>query len=105
MRESAEARSNLRRFVGVPNTWDGWATRVLTVAVVVNMALAIWLAGKVATVDDQITETNTLTVNQNDFMTQSRQQRTAFQGEETARQCETLRRLNTPSDVLRALRC
>jgi hypothetical protein len=84
-------RSRLGRFVQVPDTWEAWAVRILTVAVSLVFVAAWFLSTQVR--DVQL------------FMEDSRQQRTAFQQQEKARQCAILRGIGTSPAELRTLQC
>lgn len=98
LERSARARTGLRKFVGVPDSWEGWAIRVLTVAVILTLVTQAVLGAAVARL-------TTLTVEQSAFMRDSREQRVAFQQQETERQCEILRRQGATADQLKALKC
>lgn len=85
------SNSRLGRFVQVPDSWEAWAVRILTVAVVLVFAAAFYLSRQVASLQEYIGE--------------SRQQRTAFQQQEQARQCAILRAVGTSTSELRELKC
>lgn len=91
-------RAKWSSFVSVPTTWEGWAVRVLTVAVVLVIGIQAVLGA-------QLLKLIALTEDQNVFMNNSVNQRTAFQHEETARQCELLRHQNVTLTQLQSLGC
>jgi hypothetical protein len=66
----------VKRVVHVPDTWEGWVMRVMTIALVMVFVALYFLFGKLASLEDYITE--------------SRQQRTGYQQQELARQCALL---------------
>lgn len=84
-------RTALERFIKVPDTWEAWAIRVLTVMLALVLVAEAILINQLASLGDYIQD--------------SRQQRQSFQIEETARQCATLRALGTTPDTLRSLQC
>ena len=102
---SRAAQSRVQRFLGVPDSWEGWAVRILTIVVMLTFVTQWLLAQQIAQVETQVGELVRLTQQQNTFMNESRTQRQSFQSEETARQCQLLRELGTSQEDLRALRC
>ena len=91
LERAAKARQGLGKFVGVPDSWEGWAVRILTVAVVLTLATQAFLGRMIA--------------DQNDFLRESRSQRTEFQLEETARQCAILSNQGETVTELKAMKC
>jgi hypothetical protein len=83
--------SRLGRFLRVPDSWEAWAIRVLTVAIVFVFAAAFLLGGQVQELQD--------------FVSESRTQRTQFQQEETARQCALLEAHGLTPERLEELKC
>lgn len=81
----------LRKVVEVPDTWEGWATRVLTVAVVIVFIASIALVGMVRGL--------------NAYVSESRSQRLVYQQQETVRQCAILVNQNVSAIRLRELKC
>lgn len=95
---SSQLRQGVATFVGVPSTWEGWAVRVLTIAVVAAL-LACWI------LYGQLSVLIRLTTDQNAFIRESRAQRLVFQQQETARQCAALEELGLQVVQLKALQC
>lgn len=95
---SAGLRRDVATFVGVPSSWDGWAIRVLTIAVVAALLVCWILYGQLVTLIR-------LTEDQNAFLQESRNQRAVFQEEETVRQCAMLRVLGVELIQREAMRC
>lgn len=83
--------THVERFFHVPDTWEAWAIRVLTVMLTLVLISIGVLINQLADLSGYISE--------------SRSQRLSFQQEETARQCAMLRALGTTPDTLRSLRC
>lgn len=81
----------MERFIHVPDTWEGWATRIITVAIALLFLAVAVLIGQINSLED--------------YLVESRQQRTAFQAEETARQCLALALLGSSQAELRKYRC
>lgn len=83
--------SFLRRLMQVPDTWEAWAVRVLTVMLAIVLLAVYVLLGKIGDLED--------------FVNESRDQRILFQNEEAARQCAILVRLQVAPAELEDLRC
>ena len=81
----------VKRFVSVPDTWEGWVMRVMTVAVVVTLSMCLILLQKTAELSQQITN--------------GRAERNAFQQEQTERTCAVLRTLTKDPLTIEAGRC
>ena len=81
----------VKRFVSVPDTWEGWVMRVMTVAVVVTLAMCLVLMQKTAELSDQVTR--------------GRAERNAYQEIQTERTCAVLALLTKDARILRAARC
>jgi len=81
----------LKKVVDVPDTWEGWAMRVLTIAVVIMLLVSLTLISMVRGLSAYVSD--------------SRQQRIQFQVEETARQCVILASQGISEAQLKALKC
>lgn len=86
------------QFLRVPDTWEGWAMRVMTVAVVMVFVAVWWLAGQINSLSSQLD-------GMGGYIAESRAQRTAYQVEELARQCTTLSKVGVSVAERRALGC
>ena len=84
-------RSGLRRFVDVPDTWEGWAVRVLTIAVVLMIITTLYLTQQVAELHAYIQE--------------GRAQRQEWQQVEAERVCVVLRQNGSNDSGLKELGC
>jgi hypothetical protein len=81
----------IRKFVQVPDTWEAWAVRVLTIAVVVTIGVAVILL-------QQTAELRSLIVN-------GRAERNTYQNDQTYRVCMLLREHNGNPVDLKAAKC
>jgi len=81
----------IKRFAAVPDTWEGWAVRVLTVAVILVFGAAMILLSQTASLREQVAN--------------GRSERTAYQEEQTVRVCQILRHLEVSSGELRDAKC
>lgn len=90
IRPMPESRG-FRRFVDVPNTWEGWAVRVLTMGVVLVLVVAIWLLSALLVLQ---ATANT-----------ARQERNDYQNIQTRRVCVILRLEQVSGPELRELQC
>ena len=66
----------IKRFVAVPDTWDGWAIRVLTIAVIITLCSSWILITRIDDLSDQLH--------------QGRVERTASQEAQTVRLCAVI---------------
>jgi hypothetical protein len=75
----------------VPDTWEGWAMRILTTFLAIVL-VAVWaLMGQLSDLEN--------------FIEQSRVQRMTFQQQEVARQCAILERLGATETERARLQC
>lgn len=91
-----------------PSTNNEWSVRIATIAAVLVLAGAFLLMQRMASMSSDLNEVRTeLGIARSElgsnatFMTQSREQRTAFQAEETARQCAILAALDVSTQGLK----
>lgn len=87
----------VRKFVSVPDTWEGWAIRVLTVAVVLTLAVQCLLWRELHAVHTYIEQSR---VNREHFQDDQRE----FMRKQEARTCDLIRH-NDRYDELGALGC
>lgn len=81
----------LRRVFHVPDSWEAWAMRILTIMLALVFAAMYVLLGKLGDLEVYIAE--------------SRVQRTTFQHQEQARQCTILSLLGSSRAEMEKLRC
>ena len=81
----------VKRFVSVPDTWEGWVMRVMTVAVVITLSMCLILLQKTAELSQQITN--------------GRAERNAFQTEQSERTCSILRAVTKDPIMVGMARC
>lgn len=82
----------LKRFTELPNTWDGWAMRIMTISVILVFCAAWVLFGQVRTLQEQLSV--------------GRGERNTFQNQTTTRLCTLVRHETTISEeTVRALGC
>ena len=81
----------VKRFVSVPDTWEGWVMRVMTVAVVVTLAMCLVLLQKTAELSQQISN--------------GRAERNSFQAEQSERTCSILRAVTKDPVMIGMARC
>lgn len=91
MEDRASKLNRAQRFIHVPDTWEGWALRIMTVALVIVFVAVYVLLGKLADLEV--------------FIAESRVQRTTFQQQELARQCTILSLLGSSRGEMEKLRC
>lgn len=84
-------KATLREITQVPHSWDAWAVRVLTIAIVLVFTAIFILGGMLKATQDTIDS--------------GRAERRDFQLEERARQCELLRQHGVTSGRLKELKC
>lgn len=84
-------RSWLGKVVQVPDTWEAWAVRILTIAIMLVFVAVYYFSSQVTALQSYIAE--------------SRQQRTEYQQQELARQCTLLRSVGVSAAELRELKC
>ena len=84
-------KATLREITQVPHSWDAWAVRVLTIAIVLVFSAVFILGGMLKATQQDIDN--------------GRSERRAFQQEERSRQCELLRQVGVTSGRLRELKC
>lgn len=87
-----------RRFASVPDTWDGWAVRVLTMAVILTMATVWGLMIRVGALSDQLNQVSS-------SISDGRADRQEYQQTELARQCTTLAKLGVNLPAMKELGC
>lgn len=75
-----------QRFIQVPNSWEGWVLRIMTIALVLVFVAVYILFGAISRLSEQLGGLE-------GFVSDSRAQRTAFQNAEQARQCLALERM------------
>ena len=81
----------VRRVVQVPDTWEGWAMRILTIGIVLVLVAAFFLGQQVAALQDQVNS--------------GRHERIAYQEEQTMRVCALMRVAGATPEDLRAAKC
>ena len=81
----------VKRFVSVPDTWEGWVMRVMTVAVVITLSMCLILLQKTAELSDQINR--------------GRAERNAYQTEQSERTCSILRSVTQDPVMIGVARC
>lgn len=81
----------LKKAVQVPDTWEAWAMRVLTMGIVVVLFAAWALMGRIAELQSQITS--------------GRNERNAYQVEQTERVCALLRSVERDPKVVEGAKC
>lgn len=84
-------RATLREITQVPHSWDAWAVRVLTIAVVMVFASVFLLANMIMAAQETLNA--------------GRAERQQFQIEEHARQCAILTELGVTRSRLSELKC
>lgn len=94
----ADPRNRVQRFLHVPDTWEGWALRVMTVAIALVFVAISVLLGRIGSLEVKLIDLET-------YIEQSRTERNAFQQENVARQCRTMQELGLSLEELRGLRC
>jgi hypothetical protein len=81
----------IKHVVQVPDSWEGWAMRVLTIGIILVLGAAFVLGQQVSLLRDQVTN--------------GRAERNAYQVEQTARVCTLFRASGVPEDELKAAKC
>jgi hypothetical protein len=81
----------IRQLVQPPSTWEGWAMRVLTIAVIFVFGAAVMIVRQVAGVMD--------------YMAESRAERYEFQVEQQQRTCLLLKNMGLSERQLEEVAC